>query len=75
MTKHNLKLVRQQRRRSPKPPTYSPNFPLSSLPPYLTPAERVEGARFRVLTIERAARQARVRRMIAQLQDLENAAA
>lgn len=69
MMKPNLTLIGQRRRRanlSSKP------LPLS---PCLTPAERVEGARFKGLTIERAARQARIRRLVARLQDLDNAAA
>lgn len=78
MTKRNLTLIGQRRRqpnqRSKRSPL-SPS-PASSLshPPFLTSAERVEGARFKVLTIERAARQARIRQMSARLQDLDNAA-
>ncbi|MCB0167146.1 MAG: hypothetical protein KDI79_23155 [Anaerolineae bacterium] len=68
MTKPNLKLI-GQRRRQPKPSSK----PLP-IPPFLTPAERIEGARFKVLTIERAARQARLRRMVARLQDLDHVA-
>lgn len=69
MTKRNLKLI-GQRRRQPTPS--SKRMPIS---PFLTPAERIEGARFKVLTIERAARQARIRQMVARLQDLENVVA
>jgi hypothetical protein len=43
---------------------------IASLPP-LTLAERFEAARFKALTTTKAARQARLRRMMAQLQDLD----
>jgi hypothetical protein len=39
--------------------------------PPLTPAEQAEVARFRVLTTARAVQQAKLRRMRAQLQDLD----
>lgn len=38
----------------------------------LTPAEQVEVARFRALTKQRAARQAKVRRIVAKLNELDN---
>ncbi|HRV92177.1 MAG TPA: hypothetical protein P5526_08445 [Anaerolineae bacterium] len=78
MTKRNLTLIGQRRRqpnqRSKRSPLSPLQPPVSHIPPFLTSAERVEGARFKVLTIERAARQARIRQMSARLQDLDNAA-
>ena len=41
-------------------------------PSILTPAERAEAARFRALTKQRAARQAKVRRIVAKLNELGN---
>ena len=43
-------------------------------PSILTPAERAEAARFRALTKQRAARQAKVRRIVAKLNELDNRA-
>ena len=41
--------------------------------PRLTPAEQAEAARFRALTSARAARQARIHRMMLELQELDEA--
>ena len=75
MTKHNLKLIRQRGHQLPQQNTNFPKHPTPQFPPSLTPAEYVEGARFKVLTLKRATRQAKVRQMLARLHDIKNAAA
>ena len=80
MTKHNLTLIRQQEHRLPKQSNYATGFPMTNLhsasaklPPFLTKAERIEGTRFKNLTIKRAARQAKLQRIVSRLQDWDNA--
>ncbi|MCB0210351.1 MAG: hypothetical protein KDJ52_13525 [Anaerolineae bacterium] len=75
MPKRNLKLIRQRGPQLPKHEHVFSKHPIPNFPLALTPAEYIEGARFKVLTIKRAARQAKVRQMIARLHDIDNAAA
>jgi len=46
--------------------------PKSKIPSILTPAEQAEATRFRALTKQRAARQAKVRRIVAKLNELDS---
>ncbi len=82
MTKPALKLVKTKKRPVAKdrsgateeqPPLPHLTFPTSDLQSsLLTSAERIEADRFRALTKQRAARQAKVRRIVAKLNELNN---
>ena len=82
MSKPALKLVKPKKKsatkRTPKPNGKQSRFsdyrlPITNfLPSSLTPAERAEAARFRALTKQRAARQAKVRRIMAKLNEIDN---
>ncbi len=81
MTKADLKLLKSSKRGAKKAPRLSGEakvtWHITRAPQLkrnaedslsdLTPAEHAEAARFRALTMERAARQAKVRRLIALL--------
>jgi antitoxin (DNA-binding transcriptional repressor) of toxin-antitoxin stability system len=69
MTKSQLKLVKITAN-IPEPVLDESGKPVASIVA-LTPAERTEAARFKALTAVKAARQARVGRMMIRLQDLD----
>lgn len=80
MHEKKLKLVKTQKsgpkqsrrviREQPSPVEIL-QFVTPTLPLRLTPAEQAEAARFRALTSARAARQARIHRMMLELQELD----
>ena len=77
MTKPTLNLVKTKKKFAIKRKSKAngkPSHPTShaSAPSNLTPEEQAEAARFRALTKQRAARQAKVRRIVAKLNELNN---
>ena len=71
MTKPTLKLVKTKKKSKAKGKQSHIPHPTSQ-PSHLTPAEQAEAARFRALTKQRAARQAKVRRIVAKLNELDS---
>lgn len=71
MTKPALKLVKNKKKSTTNQEPKA-NRKQSKIPSILTPAEQAEAARFRALTKQRAARQAKVRRIVAKLIELDN---
>ncbi len=81
MAETKLKLVKNQKKqtlpisKAADQKTYPFPIPhsVSRIPslPILTPAERAEAARFRALTAAKAARQAMLHQIMAELQDLD----
>ncbi|HMQ50505.1 MAG TPA: hypothetical protein PKD98_00285 [Anaerolineae bacterium] len=64
MTNRNLKLVKQQpRRRLKVVKPRARTIQLQGQPPQLSPAEQLEAERFKLLTQQRAAHQARVQEL------------
>lgn len=77
MAETKLKLIKNQKKQAPsiskpakKKVLASRRSPLAALAT-LTPAERAEAARFRALTADKAARQAMVHQIMAELQELD----
>jgi hypothetical protein len=79
MTETKLKLVKNQKKQTLSNGNNADNHAPrithhasrpTPLPP-LTPAERVEAARFRALTAAKAARQAMISRIMSELQELD----
>jgi hypothetical protein len=77
MAETTLKLVKNQKKQPPpiskaaeKKIVVSRLSPLAAILS-LTPAERAEAARFRALTADKAARQAMVHQIMAELQELD----
>lgn len=78
MTNPTLKLVKNKRKSKASGKQAHIPYPISHIPyptsqtSNLTPAEQAEAARFRALTKQRAARQAKVRRIVAKLNELDS---
>ncbi len=62
MAKSELKLIKSKK---------LTESPISNLPSPISPAEQAEAARFRALTAAKAARQAMLRQIMAELQDFD----